>query len=247
MRPLVAVTTSLDHARGGDGQPSVFLYTSYIDALENLGMTAILLTPAHTKASIEAILEKCSGLLLSGGADVDPARYGEEPSPALGTVQPERDSMEFTALDRALQLDMPVFAICRGMQVLNVHLGGTLYQDLATEYDGQQSHEQSSGWSSKSHDISVVSETQLHEIVGAATFCSNSFHHQAVKAVAPGLRVTARTADGLVEGVESESHAWVVGVQWHPERQDPKAAETDADRRLFAAFRNAVMNRAQNL
>jgi putative glutamine amidotransferase len=242
-RPLVALTTSQLRESGAHARPSVFLYTSYIAALENFGMTPVLITPAHSKQSIDAILSSCGGLILSGGEDVDPARYGAAPSPALGSVMPERDEMEFHALGSALARDLPVFAICRGLQVLNVHLGGTLYQDLASEQPpGDITHQQRTPWSTKAHDVRVDADSMLCEIVGTDHFSINSFHHQAISQVAPSLRVVARAEDGLVEAVESRDHAWVLGVQWHPERHEAAAAETDPDKRLFSAFRDVVSN-----
>jgi putative glutamine amidotransferase len=241
-RPLVALTTTMVRKSGAHQQPSVFLYTSYIAALENFGLTPVLITPAHTRESIEGIIAACSGLVLSGGEDVDPARYGEQPSPALGSVLPERDEMEFVALEAALARDIPVFAICRGLQVLNVYLGGTLYQDLSTEQPGKITHVQRTPWSTKAHDVRVEAGSQLRDIVGVDSFCINSFHHQALKGVAPSLRVVARSDDGLVEAVESSDHAWVVGVQWHPERHEASADDTDPDKRLFIAFGDVVRN-----
>ncbi len=244
-RPLVALTTSLDRKSGAHARPSVFLYTSYIAAIEAIGLTPVLITPAHTRESIGALLSSCRGLVLTGGEDVDPARYGEDPSPALGTIMPERDEMEFTALACALGNDMPVFAICRGLQVLNVFMGGSLYQDIATEFPGDVLHQQRTPWSTKAHSVHVDRGSMLHGIVGSDTFSINSFHHQALKDVAPGLRVVARADDGLVEAAESIDGTWCMGVQWHPERHEATAAESDPDRRLFAAFREVVMNGAK--
>ena len=247
-RPLVALTTSLDRPSGGSARPSVFLYTRYITAIEAIGLTPVLITPAHTKESIGALLSSCRGLVLTGGEDVDPARYGEAPSPALGTVMPERDEMEFTALACALGNDLPVLAICRGLQVLNVFMGGSLYQDIATEFvdppDIDILHQQRTAWSTKAHAVHVDRGSTLHEIVGADTFSINSFHHQAVKEVAPGLRVVARAEDGMIEAAESCDGTWCLGVQWHPERYEATALESDPDRRLFAAFRDVVLNGA---
>jgi putative glutamine amidotransferase len=203
-----------------------------------------VLTPAHSKSAIRSILAACAGLVLSGGEDVDPARYGEKPSPALGTIMPERDEMEYRALEAAFEMDLPVFAICRGVQVLNVYMGGTLYQDLASEQPTDVLHEQVTPWSSKSHHVRIESDSLLCRIVQADSIHINSFHHQAIKKVAPGLRVTARAEDGLIEAVESETHDWIVGVQWHPERHEASASDMDPDRRLFAAFRDVVTARA---
>ncbi|MEO5510622.1 MAG: gamma-glutamyl-gamma-aminobutyrate hydrolase family protein [Longimicrobiales bacterium] len=247
--PLVALTTGVARKSGAHAQPSVFLYTNYVAALEACGLASVLITPAHTKESIDAIIDSCAGLVLTGGEDVDPARYGEAPSPALGTVSAERDEAETLALHAALVRDIPVFAICRGMQVLNVHLGGSLVQDLPSERPSDIAHVQPGGWSGHAHDVAVTSGSRLHDITGTDRFRTNSFHHQALNAIAAPLVVVARADDGTVEAVESNEHAWVLGVQWHPERfdavdaagaADAAHAEVHPDRALFNAFRDAV-------
>lgn len=237
----VAVTTTLDDAAGDHGRPAVFLYTSYIHALEQIGLAPVLITPAHTEAAIDALLDACCGLVLSGGEDVDPERYGERPSPALGATLPARDEMEFRALRCALRRDLPVLGICRGCQVLNVHFGGTLYQDIDTERPGHLLHQQLAPWSERTHAASVQRDSLLYRMIGEDRLFINSFHHQAVKGLGEELRVVARAEDGLVEAIEHETRPWVVGVQWHPERNEAAAPETDPDRRIFAGFRDAVL------
>jgi putative glutamine amidotransferase len=236
----VALTTTLDAAAGEHSRPSVFLYTSYIHALEQIGLAPVLITPSHSPAAIASLLDACCGLVLSGGEDVEPARYGAKPSPALGATLPERDAMEFSALDCALRLDMPILGICRGCQVLNVHFGGSLYQDIDTERPGHLLHQQLAPWSQRTHDATVNPDSLLRRLVGVDELRINSFHHQAVKGLGRELRVVARAEDGLVEAIEHESRPWVLGVQWHPERNEAEAPDTDPDRRLFAGFRDAV-------
>jgi putative glutamine amidotransferase len=236
----VAVTTTLDAAAGEHSRPAVFLYTSYIYALEQIGLAPVLITPTHSPAGIASLLDACCGLVLSGGEDVEPSRYGEKPSPALGATLAERDAMEFTALDCALRLDMPILGICRGCQLLNVHFGGSLYQDIDTERPGHLLHEQLAPWSQRTHFATVQPDSLLHRAVGTDELKINSFHHQAVKELGREMRVVARAEDGLVEAIEHESRPWVLGVQWHPERNEAAAPDTDPDRRLIAAFRDAV-------
>lgn len=218
----------------------MFLYTSYIHALEQIGLAPLLVTPAHTPASIAALLDVSCGIVLSGGEDVDPARYGAEPSPALGAVTPARDEMEFLALQCALDRRMPVLGICRGAQVLNVHFGGTLYQDIATERPGDLVHEQTEPWNKRSHRAAVDCDSMLCRIVGDEQLFINSFHHQAVKALGRGLRVVARAEDGLIEAIEHDDYPWLLGVQWHPERNEAAAPASDPDRRILLAFHEAV-------
>lgn len=241
MRPFVAVTTSLDPGEGGHGKGRVSIYANYLTAIERKELSCILLTPAHSAESIRAIIASCSGLLLSGGEDVEPSRYGEEPLPELGTVNPGRDAMEFHALEAALERELPVFGICRGHELLNVYFGGTLYQDIATQIPGELSHYQTTEWGEHHHTARIVPETRLASILGDETLEINSFHHQAIKDLAPGFRSTAIADDGLIEAVEATERPWVVGVQWHPERYEAKAPHSDPNRRVLRAFRDAVV------
>jgi putative glutamine amidotransferase len=240
-RPIrVALTTTIHQEAGSHRRPAVFLYRRYITALEEVGLAPVLVTPGHSPAAVHSLLDACCGLVLSGGEDVDPARYGEAPSPALGSVERARDEVEFHAVECAMQRGMPIFGICRGMQLLNVYFGGSLYQDLPTEWDGDLLHEQLGAWEARSHSATVVAGTELHRIVRDERLFINSFHHQAVKRLGRGLRASACAEDGLIEAVEMPDHDWLIGVQWHPERNEASAPETDPDRRLFLSFRQAV-------
>jgi putative glutamine amidotransferase len=243
--PRVAVSCTVNDAAGAHRKPAAFLYTSYLDALELVGLAPVAITPAHSAAALASIMSVCDGLVLTGGADIAPARYGEAPAPALGSVSLERDELEWRALDRALERDLPVFGICRGLQILNVYFGGTLYQDLPSELGATIGHEQAEPWSGRAHDVDVVADSLLHRVVRSDVIRINSFHHQGVKRLAAGLRAAAHAQDGLVEAVESPQHAWILGVQWHAERRAADVPETDHDRRLFAAFAGAVEQHAR--
>ncbi len=154
----------------------------------------------------------------------------------------ERDNTEFTALQAALQRRLPVLGICRGIQVLNVFLGGTLYQDIDRDLlHARAGHAQSPTWSAQVHDVVLEPDSRLAGIVGKTRLRTNSFHHQSVHAPAPSLIVTGVAGDGVIEAVEMRDYPWGVAVQWHPERQDANPSVSDADRRLFAAFGAAVM------
>ncbi len=247
MTPLIGVTTTLRTPPTARG-PQVLLNAGYVEAVERPGATALLLSPAHGLDSLNRILDTVHGLVLTGGEDVDPARYGQPPHPALSTVTPERDEMEFAVLAGALERGLPVLAICRGIQLLNVALGGTLYQDLPAERpDSIIVHEQDAPVDQRWHAARVEEGSALHHIFGASELFINSFHHQAIRSLAPPLRATVWAEDGLIEGVESTAHPWVIGVQWHPERGEAELAhdKRDPDRRLFWEFVNVARTRAQ--
>jgi putative glutamine amidotransferase len=240
MNPFVAVTTTID-PKGGDYQkPRIALYANYITPLERVGLTPVLVTPGHSAASIRALLGACAGLVLSGGDDIDPARYGHDPIPELGPVNPSRDLAELRAVEEACRRDLPVLGICRGHQLLNVYFGGTLCQDIGVEMGDAYSHQQTTPWGSHHHEVTVVPGSRLAGALGADRLQINSYHHQAIRRLAPALEVTARADDGLIEGVESREHRWVVGVQWHPERHEAEAPDSDPNLRLFRAFAEVV-------
>lgn len=241
MEPFVALTTTLDPQGGGYQQPQVTVYANYIRALARAGLNAVLVTPAHEPAAVDRLVATCNGLVLTGGEDVDPRRYGEEAMPELGEVNPRRDAMEYKALDAALERDLPVFGICRGMQLLNVYFGGTLYQDLATQRGRDLKHYQDAPWGQHQHAVQCEPGSRLQQILGECVPLQiNSFHHQAVKDLAPNMACTALADDGLVEGIEATDHDWIVGVQWHPERHEAEAPNSNPNLRVIAAFADRV-------
>jgi putative glutamine amidotransferase len=241
MRPLISLTTTQATNGGGYRQPQVTVYSNYLHFLQRVGVVPGLVTPAHDAEAVETLVRGARGLVLSGGEDVEPSRYGEAPIPELGVVNPARDAMEWRALDVALELDMPVLGICRGMQLLNVYLGGTLYQDVPTQRSDMISHDQTSPWGHHHHRVACEPGTRLHGMLGdCGPLEINSFHHQAVKDLAPGVRCSAQAEDGLIEAIESDHHRWVVGVQWHPERHEAEAPNTDPNIRILEAFADAV-------
>lgn len=241
MRPLIVVTTTLAPA-GSHNLPSVRLNVQYLTAVEEPGGTALLLTPGHDHESARHLVEVAHGLVLTGGEDVDPKRYGQAPHPELGSVNALRDQVEIAALEAALERGIPVLAICRGMQLLNVALGGTLFQDLPSQRKNGLIHEQEAPVTHRWHHADVKPGSGLEAIFGTRELFINSFHHQGVDQLAPSLEATVWAEDGLVEGVEGKDHPWLFGVQWHPERGEAEspADERDPDRRLFWAFIQAA-------
>jgi len=214
-------------------------FQAYVEAVEDAGGSALPILPG---TGVE-VLNRVDGLVLTGGLDVDPKEYGQDADPGSDVeIDTERDALELPLVREAVRRDLPVLAICRGVQVLNVALGGTLIQDIDVRRTGRQSwsHQQRKSQpdtplDATVHEVAVAPDSRLHEIAGTDRLGVNTFHHQAIDRVAPGLVVTARTAESestpLIEAVEAPDCRWVLGVQWHPERMWQSAP---AHRRLFA-------------
>lgn len=236
--PLVAIPAFhlaagrvADWSRGGYAVPE-----AYVTAVHRAGARAVLV-PTLNIEDPTAALAPFDGLLLAGGGDVDPARYGAGPHPEVYGVDPARDEAELALVDAALALGMPTFAICRGMQVLNVALGGTLHLHLP-DLQGMDLHGRPGRDMSVVHDVKVSEGTLLAEACGRPVLRCTSHHHQAVDRLASGLTAVAASGDGLVEAVELEDPGdrWVLGVQWHPEMT---ASEDRAQQDLFTALARA--------
>ncbi len=202
----------------------------YIEALARAGVTAVFL-PQIERINPEEVLEPFDGLLLVGGGDVDPRRYGAEPHSAIYGVDARRDAAEIALVKAADRLGMPILAICRGPQLVNVAFGGTLIQHLP-DVPGLLEHGVPADGEATVHDVKVAESSRLFDAVGEATLRCESHHHQGLDRLGDGLVPVAWTGDGLVEGVERED-GWLVGVQWHPERT---AASDAAQQAIFDAF-----------
>lgn len=177
-----------------------------------------LIVPIVDEEDIPLLCERLDGLIVTGGGDINPTLYGEEPHPSLGAVYPGSDNYEKELIIEFLQWDKPFMGMCRGLQMLNVSLGGTNYQDLETEYEGKlYQHLQLAMRTHRTHSVELEEDSRLYDIMGEKKFHVNSFHHQGVRDVSDKLRVAARAADGLVEALESDHHQFVLGIQWHPE------------------------------
>ncbi len=227
-RPLVGLTVSYDDRRQGLHA----LRQEYVRALDSAGALPVLLAPLLSPTDVPALLDRLDGLVLSGGGDVDPALYGQPPHPRLGRVIRERDEFELQLCREALARDLPLLAICRGHQVLNVATGGTLIQDIPSLVARGGDHDPRCERWERAHAVSVEPGSRLHAILGTEQLDVNSFHHQAVETLGAGLQVSARAPeDGIIEGVELPGRRFVVGVQWHPE------SFWDRDPRQLALFR----------
>lgn len=249
MLPRIGLTTSVMPTRIGTRR--AFLNEPYILAVEEGGGLPLVVTPAHGGPALRALYELFDGLILTGGEDVAPERYGEEVAhPSVETV-PERDALEFTLLEWALADDLPVLAICRGVQLLNVALGGSLYQDIPSDLPAHVGHDQMkleppSPRSEPHHPVTVRPRSRLADVLGTERTEVNSLHHQGIKALASPLAAVAHAPDGLVEGVEpADPGRWsfLLGVQWHPE--ELARAGHAPSRRLFEHLVAAAAKRTR--
>ena len=193
---------------------------AYVHTVEKAGGEAVLLDLVTDQESAKAELDKVDCLIMTGGEDVDPSYYGEEPDPNLEEVNKERDVSDMAMLQEAIDEDMPVLCTCRGMQVLNVLSGGSLYQDIPTAEPFKEQkivHRDPEEIDFTYHDLTIEPDTLLHAITLADTINANSWHHQGVKDLGENLKVTATSEDGMIEGLERTDCSYIVGVQFHPE------------------------------
>jgi putative glutamine amidotransferase len=236
-RPVIGVTAKWEYASSA-GDPSRvdgnhLLPETYVRSVRAAGGLPILLPSTFDSETRVEYLRICDGVLFSGGGDVNPAFFGDEPARNLGAVDPLRDAFEIGLCQEALELDVPILAICRGVQVLNVAAGGTLVQDIPSTLPNALQHAQKSPLWHASHGITVESDSILYRLLGASQVYVNSFHHQAVGVLAPAFRVSARTSDGVVEAIESTRHRFAIGVQFHPEGTGDKDPNMKA---IFVGF-----------
>ncbi|NLM23680.1 MAG: gamma-glutamyl-gamma-aminobutyrate hydrolase family protein [Firmicutes bacterium] len=221
--PLVGITVNQNYDR-----ERLWLPFAYCRSVERAGGMPVLIPPLEGEARF-LLPARLQALLLPGGGDIAPLFFGQEPRPGLGEADPRRDELELFLVREALQRDLPLLGICRGLQLINVAAGGTLKQDLAGgEY---LQHWQQAPRQFPWHTVRVLGHTRLGDLLGEGFLAVNSFHHQAVERPAPGFRVSAVAADGVVEALESCRHRFVLAVQWHPEALDHPASH-----RLFQAL-----------
>lgn len=214
MRPLIGVTCDYDLTAD-----RFQLRSDYCKAIYAAGGLPVML-PYIDVEDLYSMALKLDGIVFTGGGDIDPRYFGEHPHYALGQVNPVRDEVEIRLCAWAMKNDMPVLGICRGIQVMNVAMGGTLYQDIAAQLRAQVTinHRQTAPVWHPVHKVSFEADSRICSIIGQHQVWVNSFHHQAIKEVAPPFCVTGRADDGIIEAIESREHSFALGVQWHPER-----------------------------
>jgi putative glutamine amidotransferase len=211
MNPIIALTSAMDDERQS-------LLHAYAEAIECAGGVPIVIPYINDTKKLEQIVNICDGIVFTGGADVSPSFYGEIESEMCGKEEPKRDEIEISLVILALKAKKPILAICRGAQLINVAFGGTLYQDIPSEYETSISHIQAEARTEYSHSVKIEKGTPLFDLVGCEHMRANSFHHQAIKVLGKGLIPMAYAPDGIVEAVYLESYPYLRAYQWHPER-----------------------------
>lgn len=227
MKPFIGISCNQPRGSG-----EMFLKTDYVAAIIKNGGLPVLIPVNQDEGLLRDLLLVCQGLLLTGGGDIDPAFYGMEMLPQANlNVDRERDLFEIGLAKHALDSKMPILAICRGMQVLNVCLQGTLFQDLNLELPNSGVHQGDQVSGQIFHQVFFKRNTYLRNLLGEQVLV-NSFHHQAIKELGNGLIISGESTDGIVESIEGGKDAWMIGVQWHPERM----TEEDSMQALFGEF-----------
>ena len=231
MLPVVGVTPLWDEEK-----QSLWMLPGYLNGLRQAGCLPMILPLTKEPKEIDQMLTMVDGILLTGGQDVSPELYGETPA-GTGEICEMRDAMEGQLLKKAMVLEKSVLGICRGIQFINAALGGSLYQDIPREHPSAVEHHQSPPYDKPSHEVTLMQGGPLRSLLGQEKLCVNSYHHQAIKRLADGLEVMARSDDNLVEAVWKPDQRFLWAVQWHPEfsfRTD------EASRRIFAAFAGSM-------
>ncbi len=232
MFKIIAISATADTSK-------IRLSLNYARSLEGAGLIPLVVPPLTDPRAAGEILDSAGGLLLTGGEDIDPKLYGAPPHAKLGEINPLRDATELALLAAARERRIPVLAICRGIQLLNVAYGGTLFQDLPSEHPSAIDHDPPNDASARTHDVAMTSGTRLAAATGVTQMSVNSYHHQAVHRLGAGLRITATAPDGVIEGVEVDDPSWwALSVQWHPE--DLTTDVRSWDRGIFRAFADEI-------
>jgi putative glutamine amidotransferase len=236
--PLIGITADLAEppqpSSHGARESTIFMPRRYCRVVENNGGMPILLPFTRSRALMRQFIDRLDGLLISGGNfDIHPSYYGENPIKKIGAIKEERTEFELEMTHLALKRDLPLLGICGGAQAINVALGGSLYQDIATQAPHADQHEQGAKKEIGGHKVIITGGTRLEKILRRRTLEVNTTHHQAVNALGQGLVVNATAEDGLIEGIESPRHSFVLGVQWHPEVLAPRHVP---HRRIFSFF-----------
>ena len=231
-KPVIGLSCSYEK---DDANHRIFLNHSYLDAIRRFGGIPVVLPSEANADELEYLASQCDGILFTGGMDIEPGLYGEEKWNDTVATTPDRDRSETLLFRLAQERQLPILGICRGLQMMNVHFGGTLYQDIPTQAPSDMTHSMASGTPGTCHNCVLTPSSPLHSLMGRDEIPVNSFHHQAIKDVAPGFAVMGRCGDGIVEAIWHPQKRFVWAVQWHPEQ----LLEEDSSIQLFRAFISA--------
>ena len=233
---LIGVTTH--RARESKGHPVLRVMESYVQALSRAGACPVLIPLGLPETALQALCSRLDGILFTGGGDVEPQRYGSRPHPLVSEPDPDRDRVEIQLLQDAVKAGLPFLGICRGLQVINVALGGSLYEDVLDQHPQAIRHQyyEDHPRNYLAHPIRIEAGSRLAQIMDSGAAQVNSLHHQGIRRLAPGLRASAFAPDNIIEGLELPEHGFGLAVQWHPEWLQEHAAQ----RALFKAFVQAA-------
>lgn len=241
--PLIGITTGRFTLR--TGAVVMGATDTYVNSLARAGAHPVLIPLGLPEDSLTALVQRLDGVLFTGGGDVHPQRYGSQMTPAVNSIDEDRDRVEIHLLHAALKRRLPFLGICRGLQLINVSLGGSLYEDIQEQHRGSIKHDyfMTDGWKRdhKAHEVRLESGSLIADIMATQELAVNSLHHQGVRRLAAGLKMTAHAPDGILEAFEMADYPFGLAVQWHPEA----LPEDPLQRRLFQEFVHAAENRSE--
>lgn len=227
-----------------DEKDSYWMLPGYMKSLEEQGAVPLMLPLTDRKDVLDYFLDSCDGFVLTGGHDVDPCVYDRPPSPLCGQTMPLRDRMDVYILKNAVCRNKAVLGICRGIQLMNVAYGGTLYQDLPYEYPSETEHHMTAPYDRAVHSVDLMENTPLQRLLQSHQLLVNSYHHQAIQTLSPYFQAMAVSEDGLIEGIYMPDRKFIWGVQWHPEFSYLVSEES---RKIFGAFLDASAIKAEKI